>query len=87
MLDLFSADGILKYFLYFCQKIGLDISCKLFTKDTMCMNNAKAYYLEKLRRTSICCLLTAHRVIKVEFELTLTSAGLTSTNISKEHAL
>ena len=32
-----SADVILKYFSYFFQKIGLDISCKLSPKETTCM--------------------------------------------------
>ena len=31
-----SADGILKY-LYFSQKTGFDISCKLSPKGTICM--------------------------------------------------
>ena len=32
-----SADVILKYFSYFLQKIGFDISCKLSPKDKICM--------------------------------------------------
>ena len=33
----FSADNILKYFSYFSQKTGYDISCKLSPKETICM--------------------------------------------------
>ena len=33
----FSADDILKYFFYFSQKTGFDISCKLSPVETICM--------------------------------------------------
>ena len=33
----FSADDILKYFSYFLQKKGFDISCKLSPVETICM--------------------------------------------------
>ena len=33
----FSADAIQKYFSYFSQKTGFDISCKLSTIETICM--------------------------------------------------
>ena len=32
-----AADNILKYFSYFCQKIGFDISCKWSPKETICI--------------------------------------------------
>ena len=32
-----SADNILKYFSYFSQKTGYDISCRLSPKETICM--------------------------------------------------
>ena len=33
----FSADNILKYFFYFSEKTGYDISCKLSQLETICM--------------------------------------------------
>ena len=33
----FSADKILKYFSYFCQKTGFENSCKLSPLETICM--------------------------------------------------
>ena len=36
-LGKFSADDIFKYFSYFSQKTGYDISCKLSPKETICM--------------------------------------------------
>ena len=37
LLVKFSADDIMKHFSYFCQKTGLDISCKLSLIETICM--------------------------------------------------
>ena len=36
-LVIFSADDILKYFSYFSQKKGFDISCKLSPNETICL--------------------------------------------------
>ena len=50
-----AADDILKYFSYFSQKIGFDISCKLSP-------NVKACFLGKVRKTlSFCHLLNQPR--------------------------
>ena len=37
MLGKILADDILKYFSYFSEKIGFDISCKLFPNEKLCM--------------------------------------------------
>ena len=44
--------AILKYFSYFFQQIGFDISCKLSLKETICMN-VKAYFLGRNKKNII----------------------------------
>ena len=34
-----SADNILRYFYYFCRKVGFDIACKLPPLETICLQS------------------------------------------------
>ena len=57
----FSADDILKYFSYFSQKTGFDISCKLSPLETICMK-CQILFWGKIRKISpICRLLNMPR--------------------------
>ena len=61
----FSADDILKYFSYFSQKTGYDISCKLSPNNLHEMSNP--VFGGKIRNmSSICHLLKMPRVVKVK---------------------
>ena len=51
-----SADGILKYFSYFSQKTGFDVSCKLSPLETICMG-CQICFLRKIRKISPICHL------------------------------
>ena len=52
-----SQDDILKYFSYFFQQTGFDISCTMFPMETIC-RKVKSCFLGKLRKiVSICHLL------------------------------
>ena len=48
--------NILKYFSYFSQKIGFDISCKLSPKETICMNCQSLFSGENKKRNVISLL-------------------------------
>ena len=43
----FSADDIFKYFFYFFQETGFDISCKLSPEETICMKYQNLFFWEK----------------------------------------
>ena len=60
----FAADDILKYFSYFSQKTGFDISCTLSPKETICM---KCQILFSMKLSSA---ENAQRVVKVKMLLT-----------------
>ena len=63
----FSADDILKYFSYFSQKTGFDISCKLSPYETICMK-CSTLFSGKNKKNIINLPSTenAHRVVKVK---------------------
>ena len=62
----FSADDILKYFSYFSQKTGFDISCKLSPKKTICMK-CQILFSGKNKKNNIILSSAenAQRVVKV----------------------
>ena len=45
----FSSENTVLVFFLFSQKIGFDISCKLYAKETVCIN-VKANFLKKIRK-------------------------------------
>ena len=51
------ADGILKYFSYFSQETGCDISCKLSPLETTCMKCQLLFSVENKKNISVCRLL------------------------------
>ena len=57
----FSADDILKYFSYFSQKTGLDISCKLSPLETICMKCHILFSGKYKKNISKCRLLKMPR--------------------------
>ena len=63
----FSADDILKYFSYFPQKTGYDISCKLSPKETICMK-CQILFSEKNKKNiiNLSSAKNAQRVVKVK---------------------
>ena len=63
----FSADDILKYFSYFSQKTGFDISCKLSLKETICMK-CQILFSGKNKKNNIILSSAenAQRVLKVK---------------------
>ena len=52
-----SADDILKYLLYFSQKTGFDMSCKLSPMETICMKFRILFSGENKKIPSVCHLL------------------------------
>ena len=65
----FSADSILKYFSYFPQKTGFDISCKLSPLETICMKCQTCFWgkiREKIYQLPSAEL--AQRVVKVKMQ-------------------
>ena len=52
-----SADDTLKYFSYFSQKTGFDISCQLSPQETIGMKCQSLFSGEKYKNISICHLL------------------------------
>ena len=60
-----SADNILKYFSYFPQKKGFDISCKLIPKETICMKCQSWFSGKGGKISTICRLQNSPRVVKV----------------------
>ena len=62
-LDIISADGILKYFSYFSQNTGFDISCKLSSMETNCIK-CKSCFLG--RKENVINLSLAQKVIKIK---------------------
>ena len=63
----FSADDILKYFPYFSQKTGFDISCKLSPMETICIK-CKILLSGKKKKniTNLLSAENAQRVVKVK---------------------
>ena len=63
----FSADDILKYFSYFSQKTGYDISCKLSPKETICMK-CRILFSGKNKKNiiNLSSAENAQRVVKVK---------------------
>ena len=53
----FSADNILKYFSYFSQKIGFDISCKLSPVETICIEFQSLFSGKTKKNVIIACHL------------------------------
>ena len=63
---MFSADDLLKYFSYFSQKTGFDISCKLSLIETICMKYQILFYGENKKNIiNLSSAELAQRVIKV----------------------
>ena len=63
----FSADDILKYFSYFSQKTGFDISCKLSPKETICMKCQILFSVKNEKNNIILSSAeNAQRVVKVK---------------------
>ena len=62
-----SADNILKYFSYFYQKTGFDISCKLSPVETICMK-CQSLFSEKDKKNviNLSSAESAQRVVKVK---------------------
>ena len=62
----FAADDILKYFSYFSQKTGFDISCKL-SKETICMK-CQIQFSGKNKKNiiNLSSAENAQRVVKVK---------------------
>ena len=52
-----SADDILEYLSYFPHKIGFDITCKLSSKETICMKFQVPFSGNNKKNTSACRLL------------------------------
>ena len=60
---IFSADDMLKFFSYFFQKTGFDISCKLSPMETICM---KSQFLFSVKNKENINLLSAELAQRVE---------------------
>ena len=56
---------ILKYFIYFSQKVGFDISCKLSPLETNCMKCQILFY--GITITNLLSAEYGHRVVKVKY--------------------
>ena len=72
MLGKISANGNLKYFSYFSQKIGFDISCKLSPEETICMKHQSLFSGKNKKISSIFLLSakSAQRLVKVRYDNT-----------------
>ena len=80
----FSADDILKYFFYFSQKTGYDISCKLSPKETICMKCQILFFgKNKKKIINLSSAENVQRVVKVNDNIILSGAICCNHNLTK----
>ena len=65
----------MKYFPDFSQKIGFDISCKLSSKETVCIKRQSLFSRKSKKNINLSSAEFAHRVIKVNSNCSLNLGG------------